>query len=548
MTFSSTLRLVAGVACVALAAPAAFAQPVAPEPAALEAELAALFVPGGLTSDQAATRARSSSPTVERKAAELDAASASVSAAKLGRIPRLTTKLSYTRLSSIDSPELAPGVTLPIQLDSYVAQAQLVVPLSDYVLRHPAQIDAAGLAQQAARIGVRASELDAAETARLAYYEWVRARLQVVVSGRQLAQVQATQRQVRALADAQRVPRADLLRVESLQAEAEQGHEQLQQVAALREEMLREQIGARADETLAIGEDVRDRARDARAAGARRAGRPRVAPAARLPRDRDRDRGEGEAAPGRSREPLSRAVRVRGGRLGEPEPARVPPGGPVHVHLVGRDPAVLDPERRADLAHHEPPAPAPSATRCTPTARTSSARPGSRCSPRSRASRSPAARSRPRASGSPPPRKAIACARRCSTPSARPRSSSSMPRPSSPARGSRRSTRWSICGSRRPSSTTPPATTPSDSPIPPTREERSHALQPFPALCLADRPRVARRVQPQARRADREGAASPVTVPLVIASEAPTPDVLALTGTIVANQRSEVTANTAGQA
>ncbi|HET9619987.1 MAG TPA: efflux RND transporter periplasmic adaptor subunit [Kofleriaceae bacterium] len=42
-------------------------------------------------------------------------------------------------------------------------------------------------------------------------------------------------------------------------------------------------------------------------------------------------------------------------------------------------------------------------------------------------------------------------------------------------------------------------------------------------------------------------ATAPVKVPLVVAAEAPTPDILTLTGTIAADQRSEVTADTQGK-
>src|SRR5215475_12964624 len=52
-------------------------------------------------------------------------------------------------------------------------------------------------------------------------------------------------------------------------------------------------------------------------------------------------------------------------------------------------------------------------------------------------------------------------------------------------------------------------------------------------------------------RADAEQAtrpiAPPIHVPLVVAAEAPTPDVLTLTGELAADQRSEVTAETQGR-
>jgi outer membrane protein TolC len=141
--------------------------------------------------------------------------------------------------------------------NAYLAEAQLVVPLSDYVLRYPKLIDAARLGVEAARLGKLTSEIAAGQDARLAYYEWVRAKLQVLISKRQLIQVQRTLDQVRALAEAQRLSKADLLRVESQEAEAEQVVDQLDYVSQLREEQLRLLIGAPASEPLVIGEDVR---------------------------------------------------------------------------------------------------------------------------------------------------------------------------------------------------------------------------------------------------------------------------------------------------
>ncbi|MDQ3300689.1 MAG: TolC family protein, partial [Myxococcota bacterium] len=113
------------------------------------------------------------------------------------------------------------------------------------------------LGAEAARIGKRGSELDAAQEARIIYYEWVRSRLQVLIATRQLTQVRATLGQVRALADAQRVSKADLMRVESQEAQIEQVADQLRYLSELREEQLRLLIDATAGEPLAIGEDIR---------------------------------------------------------------------------------------------------------------------------------------------------------------------------------------------------------------------------------------------------------------------------------------------------
>ncbi|HEY5925297.1 MAG TPA: TolC family protein [Kofleriaceae bacterium] len=260
-----TVRLVLALSLFA-AAPV-FAQPSRPAPAskpaaaddmgAFEKELAALFVQGGLTADQAAARAGKVSPTVERRAAEVEAAIAQTQAAELARVPLVSVKGSYTRLSPIDPVMFAPGAALVFPENAWASQGQVGIALSDYVLRFPKIIAAAKLGTDAARTSKRASEVNAGQNARLAYYEWLRARLQVLVAERQNAQVKAVLTQVRALADAQRLSKADLMRVESQEATTEHTANALRNLAVLREEQLRILIGARPDEQLTLGEDPR---------------------------------------------------------------------------------------------------------------------------------------------------------------------------------------------------------------------------------------------------------------------------------------------------
>jgi outer membrane protein len=192
--------------------------------------------------------------------AELEAAVAQQEAAELARVPVVSGKLCYTRLSPV-APVVLPvgGMNFLITSleNAYLGEAQLVVPLSDYVLRYPKLIDAARLGAEVARLDKRSSEVGAGQDARQAYYEWVRARLQVLISRRQLVQVQKTLDQMRALAEVQRLSKADLMRVESQEADAEQVVDQLENLAALREEQLRLLIGAAGGEPLAIGEDIR---------------------------------------------------------------------------------------------------------------------------------------------------------------------------------------------------------------------------------------------------------------------------------------------------
>jgi outer membrane protein len=274
MTLRISLALWLGLATPVFAQPAPKPAPKPPAPAvkpveplagaddmaAFDHDLDKLFAPGGLTADQAATRATGASLAVRRRIAELEAAVAQAEAAELTRVPQVAAKASYTRLSAIDGAPITLGMItippFPTLTNAYLVEGQVNVPVSDYVLRYPKLIDAAQLAAEVARLNRHTSELGAAQDARLAYYEWVRAKLQVLVTQRQLVQIQKTLEQVRALAEVQRLSRADLLRVESQEADAEQLVDRAENFAQLREEQLRLAIGA-PNEPLVIGEDVR---------------------------------------------------------------------------------------------------------------------------------------------------------------------------------------------------------------------------------------------------------------------------------------------------
>ena len=235
---------------------APIAAPINDELAAFDKDIDALFAAGGMTADQAAARAGAASPTVRRKAAEVEVAIAQAETAELIQVPQLSAKLAATKLSSLPALNLG-GFAIAFPSHDYVATATLSVPLSDYLLKFPKLIDAARLGTETAKLSRRSSEISAGQDARLAYYELVRARLQVLVAQRSLAQVQATLGQVQALADNQRLSKADLMRVQSQEAQAEQIVDQLQNLADLREEQLRLLIGAGPEDKVTLGEDVR---------------------------------------------------------------------------------------------------------------------------------------------------------------------------------------------------------------------------------------------------------------------------------------------------
>jgi outer membrane protein len=252
-------RVAVGLLLVLAASTPALAQPApATDAATFDAEVAALVgQAGGLTAETAATRAAKTSPEVRRKLAEVAAATAATRQVELVRVPQVSAHARYTRLSDVDAPMLAPGFSFPVFLNSYTVGAQLALPLSDYLLTFPDLTAAARAGRDAARAAERSTAVDVAANARVAYYEWVRARLQVLVGQRLVAQINASLTQVRALAEVQRLSRADLLRVEAQRAQAELTLAQLENLAVLREEQLRILIGAKPEEVLTIGEDVR---------------------------------------------------------------------------------------------------------------------------------------------------------------------------------------------------------------------------------------------------------------------------------------------------
>jgi outer membrane protein TolC len=247
------------LAVAILAGLAGSAAAQSPPSTSFDDELAALLArPGGLTADAAATRAVTASTTVQRKAAEVDEARTGLSSVMYALVPRTTLTAGYTRLSDVELPQLAPGFSFPVILDSYHLGVEVAIPVTDLVIKLPPLKRATELGIAAAQSGQRTAELGAALDARVAYYEWVRAELQVVVAQRLLAQVTANLGQVQALAEVNRVSRADVLRIEAQQAQVELGLAQVRELAALRAEQVRIAIGAGPDEPLAIGEDVRD--------------------------------------------------------------------------------------------------------------------------------------------------------------------------------------------------------------------------------------------------------------------------------------------------
>jgi len=244
----------------------ALAQPAAPTPSrasvaseAFDAALAEILArPGGLTAAVAGQRAIKANLTVARKQAEVDQTRSQLGQVTLALIPVTRLTASYTRLSEIDPIQLAPGVSLPQYFNSMHLGGEVSVPITDLVLRLPKAKKAIESQVVAGELGIHATELSAASDAEVAYYEWVRTKLAIVVAERQVAQLEATRAQVATLAEFQRASRADVLQLDAQKAQAELALAQVKQAVAIRAELLRIAIGASPDEELSIGEDVRE--------------------------------------------------------------------------------------------------------------------------------------------------------------------------------------------------------------------------------------------------------------------------------------------------
>jgi outer membrane protein TolC len=259
--------------------------PAGPEPASaaeIEAELEKLVArPGGLTAAEVARRSASSSPSVRAKRAQVAAADAERDRAAVGWFPRLTLTGRYTRLSPIDQPSLGPSdarlvvtpaaagpldptapligvpgdaLSFPVILDQYLLQANVTVPISDYLLRTSQTYAAASHSRAAADLSERAARASVAANAKLAYYAWVRARLQHTVARQTFTQTKAHLEAARALFDADRVSRADVLAAESQLASAELLVERADSLIATSEDRLRTLMHDTSGKRYEIGE------------------------------------------------------------------------------------------------------------------------------------------------------------------------------------------------------------------------------------------------------------------------------------------------------
>jgi outer membrane protein TolC len=291
-----TLASAAIASSVILAAPEAHAQRPAPRPKeapapppppapAPEPKIPDLMaaVPGGITAEQVGVRAAQTSYVAKASEETSYAAEARTDAARAGFLPRLQLTGRYTRLSGFTPPAFgsaqfrsvvttdaagtspvdlantqASGGVLrfPLVLNQWLAQASLIVPISDYLLRINQNYTAATRQEEAARYDLQAERAKAYSDGKIAYYTWLRSRGSLTVAEQSLAVAKAHLRDSENLFSVGSASKADVLRAQTQVSSAELLVERAKNGITIAERNVRVATHAKEDEKLEPGESI----------------------------------------------------------------------------------------------------------------------------------------------------------------------------------------------------------------------------------------------------------------------------------------------------
>jgi outer membrane protein TolC len=130
------------------------------------------------------------------------------------------------------------------------------VPISDYVLRVSQGYAAASRSENARKLEVQAETLTVAADSKVSFFNWVRAKGNLVVARESVEQAKAHLADARRTFEVGLISRADVLRLEAQVASAEQLAVEAEAFVAVAEEQLRIAIGAPADQSIEIGVDI----------------------------------------------------------------------------------------------------------------------------------------------------------------------------------------------------------------------------------------------------------------------------------------------------
>jgi outer membrane protein len=274
--------------------------PAPPTPPEFDNPIVAALQPvaGGLTSEQVAQRSVESSPMLAAKQAEVEVAEAQLQATLYQFIPRMEGRATYTRLSQArlifgtDSGgfivgaqsegllsygpcgDLAPlacvvdssgqpiaavaldfGISDP-PLNAISLQAQIGVPISDYIARLPTAKKAGQAQIRASEYAAKAEQLTIQRDARVAYYDWVRAIASKVALQESLVRTQARLADAEAAFEAGVASKADVMRLDAAVATLSAAAIRAENFQRVAEQSLAVQMGEEGFPSYQIGEDL----------------------------------------------------------------------------------------------------------------------------------------------------------------------------------------------------------------------------------------------------------------------------------------------------
>jgi outer membrane protein len=236
-----------------------------------------------LTADIVALAAVKTSKYAAVDVAKLKSAASQVDAAWDQYWPRLSFSARYTRLSPITPPTIgggsgfstvvapvppqqpvppgtplatAPPISFPVILDQYQLQASLLIPLSDYVFRTWQNHQAALASYEAAKWNAEVTKMDANANARVAFYNYLRARGMVIVAKSAAGLADAHLKDMKHRLDAKVVTIADVARVEANLAAAELAVIKTENLVIITDANLRVMMHAAGDAEFSLGEDL----------------------------------------------------------------------------------------------------------------------------------------------------------------------------------------------------------------------------------------------------------------------------------------------------
>jgi outer membrane protein len=275
--------------------------PLEPHVPEFEDPLVAALQPvaGGLTSDEVARRSVERSPALAAKQAEVAVAEAQLDQTLYRFIPRVEASATYMRLSqarlnfgtgmgdgflvgALNEGPLTLGPcepgsifqcvvdftgqpvgAFPLEFDvpdpplnAFSLQAQLGVPISDYIARLPTAKKAGKAQIRAAEHATTAELLTTQKDARIAYYDWVRTVAAKVALQESLARTQARLEDAQAAFDAGIASKADVMRLDAAVATLTAAAIRAENYQILAEQALALQMGETEFPRYQIGEDL----------------------------------------------------------------------------------------------------------------------------------------------------------------------------------------------------------------------------------------------------------------------------------------------------